>query len=412
MPPSATLPQTPPAVAGCSRTPGWTVGSSWIRTPEGRSPLDRLAAGPCWGDTARNLRDATRVRLASRAALPDGREAFNGSEMSAAAGNRERSGGGHAKRPRVFLCVPTHTTRHLAACLCGLARQRDLPEGVCVTCDGDTPDLAGCIDGAWIRASLALRKRGAPPPPLLHASRAHAGAARLNQVRNNGLRSIEAAFAPRDEDWIITLDGDSLMQEDAIETLRGVQHADVAIPYRVNLDERTTLGLTIETILDPLWTGVGSLIDAHASDELRRRQRRYERQWLARRLGLQHAGLLKGHKPKVIGGHHAVRVGAMRSVNGYDEAYEGYGYDDDDLSRRLHAVGARCTIVVDTMRAVHLWHPTRAPTRPTDAPGYATFSQRGRPAFCSLGLASPAAQARVSVRRVPDGAPDDAACAR
>ncbi|MDX9912428.1 MAG: galactosyltransferase-related protein [Phycisphaerales bacterium] len=308
-----------------------------------------------------------------------------------------------ANTPRVFVCIPTHTTRHLEACLCGLARQRFLPDGVCVTCDGDAPELAACIDEAWSRVVRAMHARGDAPPPLLHASRAHAGVARLNQVRNNGLRAIDTEFRPHDADWIVTLDGDSVMQEDAIEILHGLAYAEVAIPYRVNLSEEATRGVTPEALLDPAWVGIGSLIDADARADLTRRQHRYERQLVARRLGLHRFGLLKAHKPKVIGGHHAVRVRALRDVNGYDEAYEGYGYDDDDLSRRLHEAGARCGIVVERMRAVHLWHPTRAPTRPTDAPGYAIFSQHGRPARCERGWMSPVEQAPVSVRHVPGG---------
>src|SRR3954466_10734302 len=88
--------------------------------------------------------------------------------------------------PAVHLLIPTHTTRHLAACLASIAWQRDVPETVVVTCDTDDPTIGVLLDRWWPRVAGTIEKRGQPAPALLHAFRPHQGEARLNQVRNNG----------------------------------------------------------------------------------------------------------------------------------------------------------------------------------------------------------------------------------
>src|SRR5262249_6815500 len=116
-------------------------------------------------------------------------------------------------------------------------------------------------------------------------------------------------------------------------------------------------------------------------------------------------GLPKAHKPKILGGHHAVSVRCLRAVNGYDEQYTGYGYDDDDLSRRLHALSPppRTAIAVSEILALHLWHPSRAPARPTDAPGYARFSSPGLPIEAEHGWRNPIPQPEPHVRVIEGG---------
>jgi hypothetical protein len=116
-------------------------------------------------------------------------------------------------------------------------------------------------------------------------------------------------------------------------------------------------------------------------------------------------GLIKPHKPKIISAHYAVSVRAMRAINGFDEEYVEYGYEDDDLARRLHALKPppKAAIVVRTIPALHLWHPSRAPARPTDAPGYARFATAGLPVRCRRGWQEPVDQPRVEVERIEGG---------
>lgn len=313
--------------------------------------------------------------------------------------------------PRLHLVIPTHTTRHLATCLAGLAMQTSPPDTVTLTCDTDDPAIARAAQDIWTPIVRTLLDLGRQSPVFRHVCRPHTGVARLNQVRNNGVRALDAAGELRDRDTIVVLDGDTVLGPRSCgehRTLGGQLGHDLVVPYRFNLDQDTTERITPQSLLtlagqlgepdDRDW-GVRPPLaipeDAHA--QLRVRQKRYERQmWLRRWCAV----LVKPHKPKVLGGHHGVSVRVFRAVNGYDERFTGYGYDDDDLSRRVLALSPppRVTIAMHIL-AFHLWHPTRAPSRPTDAPGYATFCEPWR-ARCERGLENPTDQPAVSVRLI------------
>ncbi|MCH7790870.1 MAG: glycosyltransferase [Planctomycetes bacterium] len=293
---------------------------------------------------------------------------------------------------RCHVVVPTHTTRHLEACLTSLAAQSRPPASVVVTCDTDDPaigDLLGSIPTA----------SGGGIARIILARRAHTGIARLNQVRNNGLRALEATTTLADHDLIVLLDGDTMLAEDALERHASASAggAELIIPFRVNLSEATTAGLGDGPITP---AQLHQLITTSDGAALRRRQRRYERQLLQRRLLPEWTRAVKPHKPKVLGGHHGVSVRVLRAVNGYDELYTGYGYDDDDLTRRIYRLRprVRVAVVVRECLSMHLWHPSRAPRRPTDAPGYARFSLKDLPTAARFGWSTPSDQPPVEVR--------------
>ncbi len=302
-----------------------------------------------------------------------------------------------AGEPNIHLLIPTHTPRHLGACIAAVTWQSKLPTSIVVTCDSDDPQIGSLIDQTWKRVIDALRP-SRPQPLLLHTARPHQGEARLNQVRNNGLRALDAAGVLRDADQVIVLDGDTILHPEAI-----ARHAEMAcrgfelvIPYRLNLTEAQSSGVNADVVLSEGTHLASVWLNSDAQRELDAREARYRRHVLLRRLGLA-----KRHKAKVLGGHHAVAVRVLRAVNGYDEGYVGYGYDDDDLSRRVHALRPRVRVGIAVRRipAFHLWHPTRAPGRPTEAPGYQRFKVGG-PMVAERGWRTPAAQPQPVVRTV------------
>jgi hypothetical protein len=332
-----------------------------------------------------------------------------------------REGGSPDNRPAVHVLISTHTTRHLAACLAALAWQREVPESVVVSCDTDDPAIGLVMDVWWPRIAATLERRGQRAPMLLHTFRPHQGEARLNQVRNNGLRALDERGVMHERDLVVVIDGDIVLEPSALQHHRAarVLGAEVVVPFRINLTERESLVVTGGSILRqaerPGWDdGPAEAAPVlhralrRSRPELEARGARYRRQLFWRRL-LPFA--VKRHKSKILGGHHAVNVRVLRAVNGYDEGYVGYGYDDDDLSRRIHRLRprARVSIAVEEIIAYHLWHPTRAPARPTEAPGFSRFSRRDLPTRAEHGWGTPAPQPDPTVRviaaaRSPDPA--------
>lgn len=309
------------------------------------------------------------------------------------------------KETRIFVLVPTHTTRHLRACLASVAGLDPMPDGVVVSCDVDDASICDLLQGVWHECNTLH----GPLPKLVYTCRPHHGFAMLNQVRNNGLRALDAVFSLCDEDMVVVADGDMLLCADAVS--RYQEHAKnerhLIIPFRVYLTEHQTGALDVDALVHDSDGVFRSLVPSPDSREYRAlsaMQRKYLKQLWCREHRL--AMCIKSHKPKVIGGHHGVGVGALRRVNGYDEQYTRYGFDDDDLCRRLYMLRPRIrtAIAIIDIMALHLWHPTRAPEKATHAPGWDRFSRTDLPMFCEHGWTNPADQQPPVVRIIETSA--------
>lgn len=302
--------------------------------------------------------------------------------------------------PPVHVVITTHTPRHLGPCLAALARQSRPPRTVVLTCDSDDPEIARTAEDAWRRAGPRLN----PTPLFVLTRRRSQGQARVSQTRNNGLRALDRVAPPRDSDLVIWLDGDMLLGESGVERHAALAAAGAEfIPaFRVCLEPGPTAAITVDSVLGDGPTAIPSL-EAMARerdlDELRARQRRYERQLRVRRLRPLGLPFVKPHKPKAIACHFSVTVGRLREINGFDEEFVGYASEDDDLSRRLHALRPRIrtAIAVESILAFHLWHPTRATARPKEEAAYGRFAAGGLPIRTVHGWENP----------LPQDEPDD-----
>ncbi|MCL4742175.1 MAG: hypothetical protein KJZ54_08225 [Phycisphaerales bacterium] len=306
-------------------------------------------------------------------------------------------------RPRLHLLIATHTTRHLALCLAALANQTRPPDTVTVSCDTDDrgiPSLAGMV---WPRVADRMRANSRAVPALRIVLRPHQGEARPAQVRNNALRSLDQAGELHDRDQALFIDGDMLLSEAACAQHHALAASgrELVIAFRANLDEATTAGIDPDSMLSAT-VSAASLVTRAERESLVVRHRKYARQLLLRRLLPRPFCPVKPHKPKLISCHAAVSIGALRRVNGFDERFTAYGYEDDDLGQRLHALRPRLrvAIAVADITALHLWHATRAAQRPRDNPGHARFTTP-RPIHAGFGWTNPAAQPEPRVEIIP-----------
>lgn len=300
--------------------------------------------------------------------------------------------------------IPTHTTRHLAPTIAAIANQSRRPDAVVVSCDCVSEEIEALLSQWGNRLEL----------PIIHCARPHQNEARLNQVRNNGFRALDAAglltrkadpHAPvHPEARVIVLDGDTVLSPSAVERhLQTGLGVDLVIPYRVDLSPERTAAFTPEAILsgeaDPEPTEADLKL-------LERRHRRYVRQ-----LWFKGFGMEKAHKPKIIGGHHSVRVSRYLEVNGYDERFIGYGFDDDDLAKRIYRSGGTAVVAVRDIIAFHLYHPSRKPERMSRTAAYKRFRDRTLPASCERGFRYPIEQDEPTLRFFGPKASLQASCA-
>lgn len=281
--------------------------------------------------------------------------------------------------PQQHVILSTHTTLHLAACLRGFAGQSRAPDSLTLSCDVLSPEIA----------RIALEFSASSLTPVLLVQRPHTGKARCAQVRNNAVRSLIAAAAPREDARLIFLDADTVPARDMVlghEHLGGPR--GLVSAFRVNLTPEQTERFDF----DRLSRGEPPVpLSPEQARDLAARHTRYRRQLFWRRLGLG-----KPHKPRLIGGHFSVPLAAYLAVNGTDEAYEGYGQEDDDLARRLNRAGWLSVVAVRDLPVYHLHHPTRAPAAWDSAPGVVRFKQPA-PNRSLLGIDNAAPQPPVSV---------------
>jgi GT2 family glycosyltransferase len=127
---------------------------------------------------------------------------------------------------------------------------------------------------------------------------------------------------------------------------------------------------------------------------LRRLQRKSGFYGVLRRIGL---GIKT--KPSLRGNNMSAHVPDLRSVNGFDEEYVGWGQEDDDLGRRLYRLGVRPVVLVSRALAVHLGHGVRKTGSWQDGPNVARFHRRDLPARCAMGMDGK--RPDVVVRRYP-----------
>lgn len=297
------------------------------------------------------------------------------------------------------MLLPTHTTRHLASSLYAIAFQTDTPDGVVLTCDTDDVQLIELARSTW----LAAQQRCPQLPSLLVSVRPHTGEPRLNQVRNNGLRALDSYASLSEEDLVVIVDGDTVLEPEAIRKHRGLVLAghELIVPYRVDLTPQETPAFHEDRLIEQGLPAIEPLMTDERVSKLDARRARYRKQLRLKRLPIASA-FTKRHKPKFIGGHHAASVRVLRAINGYDEMYVGYGYDDDDLSRRAYDLRPfpKTQIAVGDIHAFHLYHPTRAPGSPTEAPGFRRFSRNDLPTRAEAGWDSPREQPEPEIIEV------------
>lgn len=282
---------------------------------------------------------------------------------------------------RVHVVVTTHPPRHLSAVFAALASQTRQPDTVVVSADTEDARIGEATDQlarlvtcpvAWVRRSSAEKPRPA-------------------QTRNNGVRALEHRWSPHDSDLIVLLDGDMCLEREGLakHLAFSLSGYDVVVPFRVDLDEART------TRLKEAWaSGSQPAVEPNEADRAKLERRHHRYLWQQR---LAPLGLVKRHKPKVNGCHHSIRLGVYRAVNGYDEAFDGFASEDDDVSRRMHQLRPepRFKVAVRDIVALHLWHPSREPAPPNQRPEYHRWLRRDLPIVAEEGLRTPRSQSEV-----------------
>lgn len=298
--------------------------------------------------------------------------------------------------PRLIVILTTHTHERIARSVMSMAGQTRTPDGIVVSCDGDPPALRQEIARA---ADLIGR-------PVLLVTRPHTGQARPAQTRNNAVRAYRDRHGLRGDDRLVFLDGDCIAPSHVLAIHeQALKRFELSLGWRINLTEAQT---DQYRDADACLSFVDSAEAAQLA-ELRHAARVYQRRNILRMLRLT-----KPHKPQVLGANFGVVAAVFRDINGMDETYTGWGMEDDDLGRRVYALGGRPALRLRDCVVLHQHHPTRS----SDAWKNNEQAHRLELAFapvCEHGLENPLPQPAIRVELIGPGdthAANDAAGVR
>ncbi len=252
---------------------------------------------------------------------------------------------------------PRHLERVLASIECqqGVAGQME----VVVTDDGSQDDTAAVVAAFARRVDF----------PVQFTTHQHCDF-QLARCRNEG---VAASCA----DYLLFLDGDCLIPPDHVwQHVRRRRRAVAMAGYCCLLDRRATERLTVADVYRQRY-----LASVHPAEY--RKLARMDRKARLYRF-LRHP-----RRPKLFGGNIGIHRADFERVNGYDELFQGWGCEDDDLRWRLRRAGTRIESILRWTRTYHLWH-SRDPSNPTtwrEGRNVAYLRTPHRPVFCRKGLA-------------------------
>lgn len=192
----------------------------------------------------------------------------------------------------------------------------------------------------------------------------------LCRCRNEG---VAASTAP----YLLFLDGDCLLPPDhvAIHLQRrrpGVVWAGTFLRF----DEQTSARIDDSVIRR------GEFVNWVPARRLRRLRAKGWR-------SLVYEWLRHPRKPRLAGNNVGIWRSDYERINGYDENFVGWGWEDDDLGQRLRRSGARIRSILRWTNTFHLWHPTdvTVPAEGQEARNAAYLNRKGALMRCRNGLA-------------------------
>jgi glycosyltransferase involved in cell wall biosynthesis len=221
----------------------------------------------------------------------------------------------------------------LDAALRALAAQSDRNFEIVIADDGSGPDTARLIESWTPRLSMALK----------HVRHEHRGF-RGGEIRNRGIRASEGALC-------IFLDGDCLARPDFIAVHRRLYEPGwFVIGNRILLSREVTAAILARGLAPQMWS-FGALLRRRLSGDV-------NRLLPAVHLAL---GPLRKLQHKSWRGAQTCNFAVARSdldrVNGFDNTFVGWGYEDSDLAIRLMRAGVRRKDGRFATGVFHLWHP-------------------------------------------------------
>ncbi len=219
---------------------------------------------------------------------------------------------------------------HLRRALLSVALQRNVIDRmeVVVTDDGSTDETPQLVEDFARTAAF----------PVHFTTHEHT-TFQLARCRNEG---VAASSAP----YLLFLDGDCILPPNHVAMHLEHRQPNVAMAGDfAKLDQTTSEKVTDDVIRSGAFQNWAPKTELARLGKQDRKARLYQL--------LRHPT-----KPKIVGNNVGIWRSDYERVNGYDENFQGWGCEDDDLRLRLRRAGVRIQSILRWTHTYHLWHPT------------------------------------------------------
>ncbi len=192
---------------------------------------------------------------------------------------------------------------------------------------------------------------------------------RLSRCRNEGARASTAGY-------LLFLDGDCILPPDHVRIHLQRRRPDLVMAGDCcRMDEQASRRVSSEAIRS------GAFRNWAPASELKR-LRKLDRASRFYRL-VRHPT-----KPKLIGNNVGIWRADFERINGYDENFQGWGCEDDDLRHRLRKASVHIESILRWTFTYHIWHPpdVTAPTSWKQGANVDYLLRKGRLTRCRNGL--------------------------
>ncbi len=216
--------------------------------------------------------------------------------------------------------------------LLSLTMQTVLPYEVIITDDGSKVDIPISLKDITSKLKYKLKFIWQPDQGF-----------RLSKSRNNAIREISG-------DYVIFSDQDIIHTRGYIEVFaKNMKVNEFLTAFPVLLSKEQSDKVNEKSIIS------GEYLDIITKGQVKIIRKQYIRDsfyYYQRKLILKN-----DHRPKVRGGYFGVHKKHIIEVNGFDENYVGWGWEDDDFNHRLYKSSVIGHTVFKDQFPIHLYHP-------------------------------------------------------
>lgn len=236
---------------------------------------------------------------------------------------------------KVSVIVPVYNRlEHLRALFICLLNQKIQPYELIITDDGSSEKVLNFIDDLIESAKFKIK----------HIYQEDKGF-RKTRALNNAVRESEG-------DYLIFCDQDLIFPNDYIEKiLKNAKKNEYLMgrAHNTEFDEKNMILKKLNETKD--YSLIEEVIPKSYSEDMLHQYKLDKKRRILQRLFLNKRGI------RLAGMSYGLFKDDYLKVNGYDEKYQGWGYEDDDFGNRLCVSGVKSRELKTDMIQLHLYHP-------------------------------------------------------